>query len=667
MTSTGVDRIQGIDPFVAWKAPVKTATTANITLSGAQTIDGTAVVEDDRVLVKNQTDASENGIYDVKDTAWVRADDFDGTRDVTQGTLIKVNTSVTYGNDVIWELTTSGTITIGTTSLSFRIVGGFSATSPVIHATTATMVADTSLAAGMYVQTIEHTSGYGYEGGNLYKIFASSQGTDDGGRYLDLDNGTFALGLFPNGANTKQWGAAGDGSNDDTALLQAALDSGLRLRGVAGVYKTTGEIVFAHGYRLIGDGNYSGVAGTFETTSTFTIRYAGAGGSNTCVVRIADEAVGTEPTTSSTRDMQNITCTNIVIDGGQLAEIGLYCVRAFSNNNLDNITVIKTKKYGFLALTCFNGTVRNWWAYKNEGSGITLGKDIFGTWTNAEAFDQNTLISFGGIFNGYSDSGSAYLNDFDEADQEKEYGLGYFGGRGTVFINANFFRNGGAGIYLGTTNSPPRFIGGYLELNGQSSGATYSYEIWLQGDAAADSWEVVFDGTHIGSGGKTPCIRLTGTEPSRVEHGPKFIGLDKISNVWADWDNYRLIDCNRSVTFLDSAASAATEPSKFQYSVAGLLNLNIIAASYFDATGGSIASESSEGCTVAYNTTGTYDVTLPTTFSSARFKVIPSTGDNRTIGVGNRSTSGFTLYNRSSGTLSDTNATISFVVLGYFI
>ena len=40
-----------------WKEPVEVATTANITLSGTQTIDGVAIVADDRVLVRAQTDA----------------------------------------------------------------------------------------------------------------------------------------------------------------------------------------------------------------------------------------------------------------------------------------------------------------------------------------------------------------------------------------------------------------------------------------------------------------------------------------------------------------------------------------------------------------------------------------------------------------------------------
>ncbi len=62
------------------KAPVVVATTVSITLSGLQTIDGITLVAGDRVLVKDQTSAVENGAYDVIDSAsWTRTTDFDGT------------------------------------------------------------------------------------------------------------------------------------------------------------------------------------------------------------------------------------------------------------------------------------------------------------------------------------------------------------------------------------------------------------------------------------------------------------------------------------------------------------------------------------------------------------------------------------------------------------
>lgn len=66
-------RLNGLTP----KAPVRAATTANITLSGAQTIDGVSVVAGNRVLVKNQTAPEDNGIYVAASGAWSRSSDMD--------------------------------------------------------------------------------------------------------------------------------------------------------------------------------------------------------------------------------------------------------------------------------------------------------------------------------------------------------------------------------------------------------------------------------------------------------------------------------------------------------------------------------------------------------------------------------------------------------------
>lgn len=118
MTSTSIDRFTGLASGLAYKAPCRAATTANITLSGEQTIDGIAVVADDRVLVKNQTDQTENGIYDVSATAWTRSLDFDGVRDVVNGTQVLV-TAGTAAAGVQYQLTTANPITIGTSNITF--------------------------------------------------------------------------------------------------------------------------------------------------------------------------------------------------------------------------------------------------------------------------------------------------------------------------------------------------------------------------------------------------------------------------------------------------------------------------------------------------------------------------------------------------------------------
>ena len=65
--------LEGLKP----KAAVKAATTASITLSGTQTVDGVSVESGDRVLVKDQASPEENGIYDVGAGPWTRSSDMD--------------------------------------------------------------------------------------------------------------------------------------------------------------------------------------------------------------------------------------------------------------------------------------------------------------------------------------------------------------------------------------------------------------------------------------------------------------------------------------------------------------------------------------------------------------------------------------------------------------
>ena len=133
MTSVTTDRRFGVNVNRAVKVPCKTASTGNLTLSGEQTIDGVSCTEDDRVLAKNQTDTTENGIYVVSSGTWTRSPDWNDKYDVTQGTLIHINQG-TSNATTIWRVTTSGTITPGTTSVAFSLMGlaGSSSTSDLI-------------------------------------------------------------------------------------------------------------------------------------------------------------------------------------------------------------------------------------------------------------------------------------------------------------------------------------------------------------------------------------------------------------------------------------------------------------------------------------------------------------------------------------------------------
>lgn len=99
------------------------ATTANITLSGTQTIDGVSVSAGKRVLVKDQSTGSENGIYVCAAGSWSRATDADGNDEVTAGLFTFIEQGSVNG-DAGFVLTTDDPITVGTTALAFTQFSG---------------------------------------------------------------------------------------------------------------------------------------------------------------------------------------------------------------------------------------------------------------------------------------------------------------------------------------------------------------------------------------------------------------------------------------------------------------------------------------------------------------------------------------------------------------
>lgn len=107
------------------RGAARVSTVGNITLSGFQTIDGITLIAGDRVLVRNQTDAAENGIYVVSSGAWTRATDFDEVvpGEVEQGASVFVEEGTTLSRTG-WILATGGIIDLGVTALVFTQYAG---------------------------------------------------------------------------------------------------------------------------------------------------------------------------------------------------------------------------------------------------------------------------------------------------------------------------------------------------------------------------------------------------------------------------------------------------------------------------------------------------------------------------------------------------------------
>lgn len=123
VTKEYVDAVKvGLD----FKDSVRVASTANVTISGpGAAIDGVTLSSGDRVLLKNQSTASQNGIYVFNGaaSALTRATDADSSTEVTAGMFVFVEEG-TVNADQGFVLTTDGTITVGSTSLSFTQFSG---------------------------------------------------------------------------------------------------------------------------------------------------------------------------------------------------------------------------------------------------------------------------------------------------------------------------------------------------------------------------------------------------------------------------------------------------------------------------------------------------------------------------------------------------------------
>jgi hypothetical protein len=112
-------QVQAFLAGLAWKVAVRAASTGNVSLAApGASMDGVTLAANDRVLLKNQTAGSENGIYvwSAAGTPLVRATDMDSAVE-TQSATVLVREG-TANADTAWTQTADA-VTLGTTSLVF--------------------------------------------------------------------------------------------------------------------------------------------------------------------------------------------------------------------------------------------------------------------------------------------------------------------------------------------------------------------------------------------------------------------------------------------------------------------------------------------------------------------------------------------------------------------
>jgi len=277
-TKSYVDGLkQGLDT----KDSVRVATTANITLSGTQTIDGVSVQANDRVLVKDQSTGSQNGIYVASASAWARAADADANADVTAGLYVWVEEGTANG-DQGWILTTNDDITVGSTALTFT---QFSGTGQITAGTGMTKSGNTlnvgglsvSEMAGSAVQTSSEVSSFG----NNDTSFLTAAGIKN---YIEANSFGFlqSVAVANIAGSAIQTGSESFADNDTTIMTSAAIQ----------------DKIEAYGYTT-NTGDITGVDLTVTSPITIASETNTTSGSYSATLGLADPATLTQLTEST--------------------------------------------------------------------------------------------------------------------------------------------------------------------------------------------------------------------------------------------------------------------------------------------------------------------------------------------------------------------------------
>ena len=469
--------------------------------------------------------------------------------------------------------------------------------------------------------------------------------------------------------SVKDFGAVGDGVTDDTAAIQAALNTRQPVYFPRGTYGISTELVLNRGAGIIGQPTdyYPDTAQTGSITDNASvIKWIGAATTGT-IIRASKTVVGTAHSDAFNDSLFGVKIESIVFDGNNLADYGLYMNRCIGCR-VEDVVVINTEKHAFYINGAYNGTYRKLMAFSNNGCGISIGRASldFG-WAIAQT-NAATFEDLWGYSNGYDGA-------FDENTNPLwGYGVGLWLHRGNFVQGVRSENNDGANFVLSPTSYGNSIKHVYSELaNSLDIGAgataitqgraTQKWGLWFNGASGGVSYGVSLNGGALNN----EYVRITGTEPSDTRYGGglKFYEIFGGSGVSADWGSYAFI--NSAKEFTDTIVGTSPEDevgTQNGYPI----NAEIMPQAYglFDATAGSISLTDSVNCSVAYSSAGIYVVSFSKVMADTNYHVsVTPSGSNRVVYVDGKSASQFTIkHHATPSTFTDSSAVISFTVFG---
>jgi len=362
----------------------------------------------------------------------------------------------------------------------------------------------------------------------------------DSGTGIALANGKIAV---PQASGTaisvKQFGAVGDGTADDTAALQAALDSGYVAYLPKGTYRTTSTIsVGIRGRALIGDPIQREQGQGYSK-----ILFDGAASSTTAVIRMGANAVGAEPLIDSSTNVLK----NVYVDANNKAGFGVYGTYMTNESLVDSVTVTSSTEFNFYFARSWYATYRNLVSLVCRGNGIALGMplilqdgtDYSGSWVTASPLEMNQAIidnirSFRAGTYYATDNPSTY-DPTNTSHRMKGYGIGAGTGNGFTLTNFTSERSGGVGLYVYSSGEVRKTVQyGYLEGNCENSGLVVTStlpQIILENTTNANGIEIRDIYSKYEDGGIYHTGSTVGSTWLRNIHQPRFLkSLDGLTD-----------------------------------------------------------------------------------------------------------------------------------------